>query len=72
MENIEEIAKSMTASMQKLLDANDKVLNLLSEHDPELADRLIRDVSDTMKAVKTNDINRINKILERYADNTNK
>ena len=69
MENFDEIAKSMTASMQKLLDANQKVLNLLSEHDPELADRLIRDVSDTMKAVKTNDINRINKILERYADN---
>jgi hypothetical protein len=69
MENFDEIAKSMTASMQKLLDANQKVLNLLSEHDPELADRLIRDVSDTMQAVKTNDINRINKILERYADN---
>jgi hypothetical protein len=69
MENIDEIHKSLTQNMQKLLDANEQVLNLLSEHDPELAHRLIRDVSETMKAVKTNDINRINKILERYADN---
>jgi hypothetical protein len=69
MENLDEIHKSLTQNMQKLLDANEQVLNLLSEHDPELADRLIRDVSETMKAVKTNDINRINKILERYADN---
>jgi len=69
MDNFEEIAKSMTANMQKLLDANERVLNLLSEHDPALADKLIRDVSDTMKAVKKNDINAINKILERYADN---
>jgi len=69
MENLDEIQKSLTQNMQKLLDANERVLNLLSEHNPELADRLIRDVSETMKAVKTNDINRINKILERYADN---
>jgi len=69
MENLDEIQKSLTQNMQKLLDANERVLNLLSEHDPELADRLIRDVSETMKAVKTNDINRINKILQRYADN---
>jgi hypothetical protein len=69
MDNLDEIHKSLTQNMQKLLDANEQVLNILSEHDPELADRLIRDVSETMKAVKTNDINRINKILERYADN---
>ncbi len=59
----------MTANMQKLLDANEQVLNLLAQHDQALADRLIRDVNETMKAVKKNDINAINKILERYADN---
>jgi hypothetical protein len=69
MDNFQEIAKSMTANMQKLLDANEQVLNLLAQHDQALADRLIRDVNETMKAVKKNDINAINKILERYADN---
>jgi hypothetical protein len=48
------------------------MLALLAEQDPEKADQIMRDIRETMEAVKSNDINRINKIYERYADNVNK
>lgn len=70
MDNIEKITSQIQINLQKLLNENEKILALLSSENPELADKLIRDVNDTMSAVKTNDINKINQILDRYADNT--
>ena len=72
MEDITTYTTAITENMQKLLQENEKVLAILSQEKPELADQIMRDVNDAMKAVKTNDINRINQIYERYADTTNK
>ena len=72
MENIELYTKAITENLEKLLMENEKVLAILSTEKPELADQIMRDVNDTIKAMKTNDIDRINKIYERYANNTNK
>jgi hypothetical protein len=72
MENIELYTKAITENLEKLLMENEKVLAILSAEKPELADQIMRDVNDTIKAMKTNDIDRINKIYERYANNTNK
>jgi len=71
MDDISAYVKGITDNMQKLLQENERVLNILSAENPELADQIMRDVNDSMKAVKTNDINRINQIYERYANNTN-
>jgi hypothetical protein len=70
MDDINAYVKGITDNMQKLLQENERVLNILSAENPELADQIMRDVNESMKAVKTNDINRINQIYERYANNT--
>jgi len=72
MEDITTYAKAITENMEKLLAENNKILILLSSENPELADQIMQDVNDTMKAVKANDMNQINKIYERYADNITK
>ena len=72
MDDITTYTTAITENMQKLLQENEKVLAILSQEKPELADQIMRDVNEAMKAVKTNDINRINQIYERYADTTNK
>ena len=72
MDDIEKYAKAITKNMEKLLRENEKVLAILSTEQPDLADQIMRDVNDTIKAMKTNDLERINKIYERYADTTDK
>lgn len=72
IENIETYAKAVTENLQKMLNENEKILAILSDENPELADQIMRDINDSMKAMKTNDINRINQIYERYADNRTK
>lgn len=72
MDDILTYAKAIKENMEKLLIENEKVLAILSTENPELADQIMRDVNDTIKAMNTNDIDRINKIYERYANNTNK
>lgn len=72
MDDIEKYAKAITENMEKLLRENEKVLAILSTEQPDLADQIMRDVNDTIKAMKTNDIERINKIYERYANTTDK
>jgi hypothetical protein len=72
MDNIETYTKAITENMEKLLIENEKVLQILSSEKPELADQIMRDVNDTIKAMKTNDLDRINQIYERYANNTDK
>lgn len=72
MDDIQKYAKAITENMEKLLRENEKVLAILSTEQPDLADQIMRDVNDTIKAMKTNDIERINKIYERYANTTDK
>jgi len=72
MDDILTYAKAIKENMEKLLIENEKVLAILSTENPELADQIMRDVNDTIKAMNTNDIDRINKIYERYANTTNK
>jgi len=72
IDNIETYAKAVTENLQKLLNENERILAILSDENPELADQIMRDINDSMSAMKTNDINRINQIYERYADNRNK
>ena len=72
IDNIETYAKAVTENLQKMLNENEKILAILSDENPELADQIMRDINDSMKAMKTNDINRINQIYERYADNRTK
>jgi predicted Zn-ribbon and HTH transcriptional regulator len=69
---INNYVEAITQNLEKLLYENEKMLALLAEQDPEKADQIMRDIRETMEAVKSNDINRINKIYERYADNVNK
>jgi|688.fasta_scaffold1719365_1 ElaB/YqjD/DUF883 family membrane-anchored ribosome-binding protein len=70
--DINNYVETITQNLEKLLHENEKMLALLAEQDPEKADQIMRDIRETMEAVKSNDINRINKIYERYADNVNK
>lgn len=70
--DINKYVETITQNLEKLLHENEKMLALLAEQDPEKADQIMRDIRETMEAVKSNDINRINKIYERYADNVNK
>jgi hypothetical protein len=72
MDDILTYAKAIKENMEKLLIENEKVLAILSTENPDLADQIMRDVNDTIKAMNTNDIDRINKIYERYANTTNK
>jgi len=69
---INNYVEAITKNLEKLLHENEKMLALLPEQDPQKADQIMRDIRETMEAVKSNDINRINKIYERYADNVNK
>jgi hypothetical protein len=69
---INNYVEAITKNLEKLLHENEKMLALLAEQDPQKADQIMRDIRETMEAVKSNDINRINKIYERYADNVNK
>jgi predicted Zn-ribbon and HTH transcriptional regulator len=69
---INNYVEAITQNLEKLLYENEKMLALLAEQDPVKADQIMRDIRETMEAVKSNDINRINKIYERYADNVNK
>jgi ElaB/YqjD/DUF883 family membrane-anchored ribosome-binding protein len=70
--DINNYVEAITKNLERLLHENEKMLALLAEQDPEKADQIMRDIRETMEAVKSNDINRINKIYERYADNVNK
>jgi hypothetical protein len=72
MDSIETYTKAITENMEKLLMENEKILQILSSEKPELADQIMRDVNDTIKAMKNNDIDRINQIYERYANHTDK
>jgi hypothetical protein len=72
MDDILTYAKAIKENMEKMLIENEKVLSILSNENPELADQIMRDVNDTIKAMKTNDLDRINQIYERYANTTNK
>ena len=72
MDDVLTYAKAIKENMEKLLIENEKVLAILSTENPDLADQIMRDVNDTIKAMNTNDIDRINKIYERYANTTNK
>jgi len=70
--DINNYVEAITKNLERLLHENEKMLALLAEQDPQKADQIMRDIRETMEAVKSNDINRINKIYERYADNVNK
>jgi predicted Zn-ribbon and HTH transcriptional regulator len=70
--DINNYVEAITKNLERLLHENEKMLALLAEQDPVKADQIMRDIRETMEAVKSNDINRINKIYERYADNVNK
>ena len=72
MDDILTYARAIKENMEKMLIENEKVLAILSTENPDLADQIMRDVNDTIKAMNTNDIDRINKIYERYANTTNK
>lgn len=72
MENIETYTKAITENLQKMLTENERVLALLSTENPELADQIMKDINDSMRAMKNMDLEKINQIFERYADNHNK
>ena len=71
-EEIRTYAKTLTEQMQKMLDANDKVLAILSNERPEVADVVIKDINDALRAMKNNDLDKINQIYERYANHITK
>jgi hypothetical protein len=72
MENINTHVEAITKNLEKLLRMNDEILAVLAQENPEKADQIMRDIHETMDAVKSNDINRITQIYERYADSINK
>jgi hypothetical protein len=72
MENINTHVEAITKNLEKLLRMNDEILAILAQENPEKADQIMRDIHETMDAVKSNDINRITQIYERYADSINK
>ncbi len=72
MENIEIYTKAVTENLQKMLAENERILGLLSSENPEMADKIMKDINDSMRAMKNMDLEKINKIYERYADNHNK
>jgi hypothetical protein len=71
-DEIRTYAKTLTEQMQKMLDANDKVLAILSNERPEVADVVIKDINDALRAMKNNDLDKINQIYERYANHITK
>lgn len=72
MEDIETYTKAITENLQKLLSENERILALLSNENPELSDKIMKDINDSMKAMKNMDMEKINQIYERYADINNK
>lgn len=72
MENIEIYTKAVTENLQKMLAENERILGLLSSENPEMADKIMKDINDSMRAMKNMDLEKINQIYERYADNHNK
>lgn len=72
MDNIETYTKAITDNLQKLLAENERTLALLSSENPEMADKIMKDINDAMRAMKNMDLDKINQIYERYADNHNK
>ena len=70
--DINNYVETITKNLEKLLQENEKMLAILAQENPEKADQIMQDIRETMEAVKTNDINRINKIYERYADNVSR
>jgi hypothetical protein len=72
MDNIEIYTKAITENLQKLLAENERTLALLSSENPDMADKIMKDINDSMRAMKNMDLDKINQIYERYADNHNK
>lgn len=72
MDNIETYTKAITDNLQKLLAENERILALLSSENPEMADKIMKDINDAMRAMNNMDLDKINQIYERYADNHNK
>jgi len=71
MENITKHVEAITKNLETLLRMNDEILAVLAQQNPEKADQIMRDIHDTMDAVRSNDINKITQIYERYADSIN-
>lgn len=71
MDDILKIVEQTTKNLELLLEKNNQILNILAKDEPQKADEIMRDVNETMSALKNNDSQKINDLMEKYANYTN-
>ena len=72
MEDFSKIAKELKKNIKKMTKMNESILNEIREQSPEQVNQILKDNKLVMKAIKNRDIDALNNLHSRYADNSNK
>jgi len=71
MEDYKKIFSDMKKNVDTLLAISNSHLQKIREHDPKKIDEILRDQNQVIKAIQNKDMEAINKLQKKYADNTN-
>lgn len=72
MQDFSKIAKDLKKNIQKMSKMNESILNQIREESPDQVNEILKDHKLVMKAIKNGDVDALNQLHSRYADNSNK
>lgn len=70
IDNNLKLINELQKNFSKLLELNDNALNSLPKEHEELVVNIRKDINEITNSVKTGDLNKLNIIKERYANNS--
>lgn len=70
IDNNLKLINELQKNFSKLLELNDNALNSLPKEHDELVVNIRKDINEITNSVKTGDLNKLNIIKERYANNS--
>ena len=71
MDEFKTIAEQLKKSLEKLVDLNERTLAKIAQQNPTEVDQILRDQKATIDAIRNKDINKLNELFTKYADNSN-
>lgn len=72
MQDYKQITKDLKASLKKMKELNAKVLNEIQTQEPEKVAEIMKDHSKIFKAIDNRDVDSLNKLYKKYADQNTK
>lgn len=72
MEDFSKIAKDLKKNIEKMSKMNESILAQIKEESPEQVNQILKDNKLVMKSIKNGDVDALNKLHLRYANNSNK